>query len=164
MKASWIMTLGVIVIALCVPLVLSLIYDEVEDVPQGGLDYWLGVPEDIKRVPVISACTLPLYTSRNAQGDMPPFSSVSFGSDRSAAHLADVLRGHFVAEGCAEGPTTVAPDALSCANGSEVAITVTPPEEPEAEPEASETPSDGNDDDLPTCIPVTVSIFNVAEG
>ena len=154
MKASWIMTVGLIVLALLVPVGLNLIYSEVEDVPQGGLEYWLGVPDPIKRVPIVSGCEAPRYTSRNARGDSPPFSAVHFASERSAAHLAEVLRSHFAAEGCGSGATVLSPDGLVCADGSEVTITIEAPE-----PSDEENTSDSAED----CIDVSVSIFNVVQ-
>ena len=159
MKASWIMTAGLILLALAVPLVLTFVFDEVEEVPQGGLDYWLGVPETVKRVPIISPCDAPRYSALNARGDSPPLSLVRFGSERSPEHLRDVLRGHFTAEGCMPGETALSTDGLLCPDGSEVAITVVVPEETDDTEDNEDTEAQG-----PRCTPVTVSIFNVDQG
>ena len=124
MKATWYMTGALFLAAISMPFVLLFLYANVENVRSGTPDYWFGVSEVVKGVPIVSACNQPLYTSLSKTGGDPAMSSVVFETDVSVEHARDVMVGHFEARGCVGGVDTSFGPGMICADGHEVTIEV----------------------------------------
>ena len=119
MKASWYLTGGVAALAIAAPFVLNIVYAKVEDVPAGSLEYWLGVPDRLKGVPVVQPCAAPLYSGAGEAGRM------RYTSQGTPEHLVAVMQSHFNAEAC------VAQDSdnglrMLCEDGAQVTVTTMP--------------------------------------
>lgn len=124
MKATWILTGVLVAGAIATPAILRVFYAEVDQVPAGTMDYWLGVPDVVKGVPVVTACNKPIYSSFSASGDTPATSRAAYQTEASVAHVTAVINGHFVFEGCTEVPDVTEGAQLICPNGDEVNITL----------------------------------------
>jgi len=124
MKATWILTGVLILGVLAVPAVLGFVYSEVKETQAGTLDYWLGIPDDVKSVPVVRACGRPLYGAIARSGATPAYSRMTYQTEASVAHVTAVIRGHFEAEGCAVQDDGATNPVLQCPDARKAAISV----------------------------------------
>jgi len=125
MKTTWTLAGVLLCAGLAVPVALGLIFSEAEDVPPSSLEYWLAVPDPIKRVPVISPCRPSRFSHAKARAEGSARSVLHYGTRVSAAHVTDVIADHFELDGCLRGPSAPSVTGLICPDGQQVEIEVT---------------------------------------
>ena len=125
MKITWLLTGLLVLVALAIPFGLAIAFGNVSNVSSGSMAYWVGVPNHIKSVPIVSACENPLYSAKGRDGTAPARSRVSYTTQASVAHVQAVITSQFTQIGCVASVAQPLGPALSCPNGDEVVINVT---------------------------------------